>query len=63
MLAVLILNSDVVKLNVFDEQIIMSQLADDTTVFLKGLERIPKVPKYKCIESTKLKHFIHYVYM
>ncbi|KAK0155293.1 Apolipoprotein L3 [Merluccius polli] len=43
MLAILIENSDIVKLNVFDEQIIISQLADDTTIFLKSLEQIPKV--------------------
>ena len=30
-------------LNVFDEQIIISQLADNTTIFLKSLEQIPKV--------------------
>ncbi len=43
MLAIHIKNSDVAKLNVFDQQIVISQLADDTTIFVKNLEEIPKV--------------------
>lgn len=53
MLAIHIKNSDVAKLNVFDEQIVISQLADDTTIFVKNFEQIPEV--FKLIDSF-LKH-------
>jgi len=43
MLALLIKNSSIEKLNVFGQEIILSQLADDTTLFLKGLDQVPKV--------------------
>ena len=42
-IAIYINNSDIARLKVFDEQIIISQLADDTTIFVKNLEQIPKV--------------------
>jgi len=43
MLALLIKNSNVKSLNVFGQKIVLSQLADDTTLFLKDLNQIPKV--------------------
>lgn len=46
MLAILMKNSDINSLNIFNEQLIISQLADDTTIFLKNPEQIPEVLKY-----------------
>jgi len=43
MLALLIKNSSIEKWNVFGHEIILSHLADDTTLFLKGLDQVPKV--------------------
>jgi len=34
------------KLRVFDDEIISSHLADDTTIFLKNLGQIPSVIKW-----------------
>ncbi len=41
MLSILIKNSHIEGLNVMDKQIILSQLADDTTLFLKNEDQIP----------------------
>lgn len=41
-MSIFIKNSDIAHLNVFGHEIIISQLADDTTVFLKNLEEVPK---------------------
>ena len=42
MLSILIKNSEVEKLSVFNNEIVVSQLADDTTLFLKNVEQVPK---------------------
>lgn len=44
-LAIMLKNSNMEKLNIFNEQLVISQLADDTTIFLKKLEQIPEVLK------------------
>ncbi len=49
MLSILITKSDVEKLSVFDSHLVVSQLADDTTLFLKNVEQVPKA-----IETTDL---------
>jgi len=41
MLSILIKTSHIEGLNVMDRQIIINQLADDTTLFLKNEEQIP----------------------
>ena len=40
-------------LRVFDEQIVISQLADDTTIFVRDLDQIPKIPVKPRILKTK----------
>lgn len=53
MLAILIKNASwKSRLNVFGQQIVISQLADDTTLFLKAVDQIPKV-----IEMIIFPHF------
>jgi len=43
MLSILIKHSDFEKLTVLDNQLTISQLADDTTIFMKDSNQIPKV--------------------
>ncbi len=42
MLSILVKNSEVEKLSVFNNDIVVSQLADDTTLFLKNVKQVPK---------------------
>lgn len=43
MLSILIKNYDFEKLTVFGKQLVISQLADDTTIFMKNINQIPKI--------------------
>lgn len=43
MLSFCIKNSDIAPLNVFGLPIVISQLADDTTIFMKQLTEVPKI--------------------
>ncbi len=52
MLAILIdKNSNFDKLNVFGRQIVLSQLADDTVIFLRDQYQIDKVIQFICLFS------------
>ena len=42
MLSILIKHSNIEPLRVFDTQLVISQLADDTTLFLRNIEQIPQ---------------------
>lgn len=42
MLALAIKNSDIEQLKVFDDSIVISLLADDTVLFLKNTDQVPK---------------------
>ncbi len=42
MLALAIKNSDIEQLKIFDDSIVISQLADDTVLFLKNIDQVPK---------------------
>ncbi|MGL5732989.1 MAG: RNA-directed DNA polymerase [Metamycoplasmataceae bacterium] len=41
MLALAIKNSDIEQLKIFDDSIVISQLADDTVLFLKNIDQVP----------------------
>ncbi len=43
MLSILIKNSDFEKLTIFGKQLVISQLADDTTIFMKNIDQVPKI--------------------
>lgn len=43
MLSIFIKNSDIAPLNVLGLPIIISQLGDDTTIFMKQLTEVPKI--------------------
>lgn len=42
MLSIFIKISDIEHMNVFNNKLLISHLADDTTLFLKNLEQVPK---------------------
>lgn len=43
MLSILIKNSDFKKLTIFDQQLTISQLADDTAIFMENSDQLPKI--------------------
>lgn len=43
MLSILIKNSDFKKRTIFDQQLTISQLADDTAIFMENSDQLPKI--------------------